>query len=161
VCDGQTRLHRPRLVVSYGTCPPLSSSPHANSFIIGTAIINTHTHTVQTTGEAAKDDETVASAWAPMHGPPQERQKTVLTMSATPVSGDTGCGGASGTNRTIATAAVAIVGVPTSQLSRLLSRPLCWKKRGIVEGMCYERRRAEACLPPREQLCNSTAVLNT
>jgi hypothetical protein len=25
---------------------PLSPSPHANSFVIGTAVINTHTHTV-------------------------------------------------------------------------------------------------------------------
>jgi len=34
---------RPRLVVSRSTCPPLSPSPHANSFVIGTAVINTHT----------------------------------------------------------------------------------------------------------------------
>jgi len=40
--DGQTSPHRPRLVVSRSTCPPLSPSPHANSFIIGTAVINTH-----------------------------------------------------------------------------------------------------------------------
>ena len=44
VLDGQTRPHRPRLVISRSTCPPLSPSPHANSFIIGTAVINTHTH---------------------------------------------------------------------------------------------------------------------
>jgi hypothetical protein len=43
VRDGQTSPHRPRLVVSRSTCPPLSPSPHANSFIIGTAVINTHT----------------------------------------------------------------------------------------------------------------------
>ena len=42
----QTGPHRPRLVVSRGTCPPLSPCPHANSFIIGTAVINTHTSTV-------------------------------------------------------------------------------------------------------------------
>ena len=41
VRDGQTSPHRPRLVVSRSTCPPLSPSPHANSFIIGTAVINT------------------------------------------------------------------------------------------------------------------------
>jgi hypothetical protein len=41
VSDGQTSPHRPRLVVSHSTCPPLSPSPHANSFIIGTAVINT------------------------------------------------------------------------------------------------------------------------
>ena len=43
VCDGQTSPHRPRLSFSRSTCPPLSPSPHANSFIIGTAVINTHT----------------------------------------------------------------------------------------------------------------------
>jgi len=42
VRDGQTSPHRPRLVVSRSTCPPVSSSPHANSFVIGTAVINTH-----------------------------------------------------------------------------------------------------------------------
>jgi hypothetical protein len=31
-------------VVSDSTCPPLSLSPHANSFVIGTAVINTQTH---------------------------------------------------------------------------------------------------------------------
>jgi hypothetical protein len=41
VRDGQTSPHRPRLVVSRSTCPPLSPSPHANSFVIGTAVINT------------------------------------------------------------------------------------------------------------------------
>ena len=35
VCGGQTSPHKPRLVVSHSTCPPLSPSPHANSFIIG------------------------------------------------------------------------------------------------------------------------------
>ena len=44
VRDGQTSPHRLRLVVSRSTCPPLSPSPHSNSFIIGTAVINTHTH---------------------------------------------------------------------------------------------------------------------
>jgi hypothetical protein len=43
VRDGQTSPHRPRLVVSRSTCPSLSPSPHANSVIIGTAVINTHT----------------------------------------------------------------------------------------------------------------------
>ena len=42
VRDGQTSPHSPRLVVSHSTCLPLSPSPHANSFIIGTAVINTH-----------------------------------------------------------------------------------------------------------------------
>jgi hypothetical protein len=35
--------HGSQLVVSRSTCPPLSPSPHANSFVIGTAVINTHT----------------------------------------------------------------------------------------------------------------------
>ena len=39
VCDEQTHPHRPRLVVSHSTCPPLSSSPPANSFVIGPAVI--------------------------------------------------------------------------------------------------------------------------
>jgi hypothetical protein len=43
VRDGQTSTLRPRLVVFRSTCPPLSPSPHANSFVIGTAVINTHT----------------------------------------------------------------------------------------------------------------------
>ena len=43
VRDGQTHPHRPRLVVSHSTCPPLSSPPHANSFVIGPAVIK-HTH---------------------------------------------------------------------------------------------------------------------
>ena len=32
---------------SRSTCPPLSPSPHANSFVIGTAVINTHTRRPQ------------------------------------------------------------------------------------------------------------------
>jgi len=48
VCDEQTHPHRPRLVVSHSTCPPLSSSPHANSFVIGPAVIkHTQRHTQQ------------------------------------------------------------------------------------------------------------------
>ncbi len=43
VCGGQASPHKPRLVVSHSTCPPLSSSPHAHSFVIGPAVINTHT----------------------------------------------------------------------------------------------------------------------
>jgi hypothetical protein len=48
VCGGQPSPHKPRLVVSHSTCPPLSSSPHAHSFVLGTAVINTHrkSHTV-------------------------------------------------------------------------------------------------------------------
>jgi len=43
VCGGQPSPHKPRLVVSHSTCPPLSSFPHAHSFVIGPAVINTHT----------------------------------------------------------------------------------------------------------------------
>jgi len=43
VRDGQTSPHRPRLVVSRSTCPPLSSPPHANSFVIGPAVTLTGT----------------------------------------------------------------------------------------------------------------------
>jgi hypothetical protein len=43
VCGGQPSPHKPRLVVSHSTCPPLSSSPDAHSFVIGPAVINTHT----------------------------------------------------------------------------------------------------------------------
>jgi hypothetical protein len=42
MCGGQASPHKPRLVVSHSTCPPLSSSPHAHSFVLGTAVINTH-----------------------------------------------------------------------------------------------------------------------
>ena len=45
VCGGQPSPHKPRLVVSHSTCPPLSSSPHAHSFVIGPAVINTHIFT--------------------------------------------------------------------------------------------------------------------
>jgi len=43
VRDGQTSPHRPRLVVSRSTCPPLFPSPHANGFVIVNAVINKHT----------------------------------------------------------------------------------------------------------------------
>ncbi len=42
VCGGQPSPHKPRIVVSHSTCPPLSSSPHAHSFVLGDAVINTH-----------------------------------------------------------------------------------------------------------------------
>ena len=48
VRDGQTSQDMPPLVAPHSTCPSLSPSPHsphANSFVIGTAVINTHTHT--------------------------------------------------------------------------------------------------------------------
>ena len=39
VRDEQTHPHSSRFVVSHSTCPPLSSPPHANSFVIGPAVI--------------------------------------------------------------------------------------------------------------------------
>jgi hypothetical protein len=62
---------------------------------------------VPTTGEAAQDDaatEAGALAVAPMQGPPQKRQKTVLTVSASLVPGDAGGAAASREYRAIATA---------------------------------------------------------
>jgi len=38
----KTSPHRPRLVVSRSTCPPISPPSHANSFVLGPAVINTH-----------------------------------------------------------------------------------------------------------------------
>jgi hypothetical protein len=43
VRDGQPSPHRPRLVVSSSTCPPISPPPHVNSFVLGPAVINAHT----------------------------------------------------------------------------------------------------------------------
>jgi hypothetical protein len=40
VCGGQPSPHKSRLVVSHSTCPPLSSSPHTHSIVLGTAVIN-------------------------------------------------------------------------------------------------------------------------
>jgi hypothetical protein len=45
VCGGQPSPHKPRLVVSRSACPPLSSSPHVHSFVLGTAVINNNTVT--------------------------------------------------------------------------------------------------------------------
>ena len=45
VCGGHPSPHKPRFVVSHNTCPPLFFSPHAHSFAIGPAVINTHTST--------------------------------------------------------------------------------------------------------------------
>jgi hypothetical protein len=50
---GQTHPHRPRLVVSHSTCPPLSSSPHAHSFVIGPAVIK---HTQAAVSDLSNQD---------------------------------------------------------------------------------------------------------
>ena len=39
VREEQTHARRPRFAVSHSTCPPLSSTPHANIFVIGPAVI--------------------------------------------------------------------------------------------------------------------------
>jgi len=47
VRDGQTSSHSPWLVDFHCTSPPPSPSPHANSFVMGTAVINlAHTRTM-------------------------------------------------------------------------------------------------------------------
>jgi len=40
VYGGKTSPHKTRLVVSHNTCSPRASSPHAHSFVLGTAVIN-------------------------------------------------------------------------------------------------------------------------
>ena len=50
VRDEQTHPHRPRLVVSHSTCPPLSSPPHAHSFVLGPAVIKHTRQHSQTPG---------------------------------------------------------------------------------------------------------------
>ena len=57
--DGQTSPHKARLVVPHSTCPSLSPSPPAHSFIIGPAVINTVTHTL-TKSQSPHDDAPVA-----------------------------------------------------------------------------------------------------
>jgi len=42
--DGQISPHKPRLVVSHSTCPPISPSPHAISIVIGPSVINNNLH---------------------------------------------------------------------------------------------------------------------
>jgi hypothetical protein len=50
---------RSRLVVSRSTCPPLSPSPHAKSFVVGPAVINTHTG-AQRMGSRAGDESVLS-----------------------------------------------------------------------------------------------------
>jgi hypothetical protein len=57
------------------------------------------------------DEEAGALALEPVHGLPQKRQETVLTVSASLVPGDAGGAAASGTH-----SAIASVGVPKSLL---------------------------------------------
>jgi hypothetical protein len=60
VRGGQPSPHKPRLVVPHSTCPPLSSSPHANSFVLGTAVINTHSRAEWATSGMQR----AAGAWS-------------------------------------------------------------------------------------------------
>ena len=69
VRDGQTHPHRPRLVVSHSTCPPLSSSPPANSFVIGPAVIK-HTHMVWGLGLGLDSLSHFSSHALPFFSPP-------------------------------------------------------------------------------------------
>jgi len=55
LCVMSRLIHRPRLVVSHSTCPPLSSPPHANSFVIGPAVIK---HTLPSNKSGALTPET-------------------------------------------------------------------------------------------------------
>ena len=66
-----THPHRPWLVVSHSTCPPLSSSPHANSFVIGPAVIK-HTH------------QTSSAADNPLCKDGENKQRHVLSYCAAP-----------------------------------------------------------------------------
>jgi hypothetical protein len=61
---GQTHPHRPRLVVSHSTCPPLSSSPHAHSFVIGPAVIK-HTHKLHLSSYRVPHGSQPRPGWAP------------------------------------------------------------------------------------------------
>jgi hypothetical protein len=64
VCGGQPSPHKPRLVVSHSTCPPLSSSPHAHSFVLGTTVINTHTLAPPWVGSRSPDGWDQIPRWA-------------------------------------------------------------------------------------------------
>ena len=57
VCGGQTSPHNPRVVVSHSTCPPLSSSPHAHSFVLGTVVINNNKYKLPGNGESEEEEE--------------------------------------------------------------------------------------------------------
>ena len=84
---------------------------------------------MQTTGDG--DEEVGASALEPVHGPPQKRQKIVLTVSASLVPGDAGGGAASGTH-----CAIAEVGEPKSQLcTAAAAAPLL-----VLQGVSAQQR---------------------
>ena len=61
-CGGQTSPHKSWLVVSHSTCPPLSSSPHAHSFVIGTAVINNNNPPPPPPGPRRRESTSAAAA---------------------------------------------------------------------------------------------------
>jgi hypothetical protein len=63
VRDGQPSPHRPRLVVSRSTCPPISLPPHVNSFVLGPAEINTHTRLCAPHGSPVSPDTYAVDAY--------------------------------------------------------------------------------------------------
>jgi hypothetical protein len=65
VCGGQPSPHEPRLVVSHSTCPPLSSSPHAHSFVLGSAVINNNPYGARS---ARAKRTTYPSRWCCVYG---------------------------------------------------------------------------------------------
>ena len=77
------------------------------------------------------DEEVGASDLETVHGPPQKRQKTVLTVSASLVPGDAGGGASSGTH-----CAIAEVGEPKSQLcTAAAAAPLL-----VLQGVSAQKR---------------------
>ena len=67
----------------------------------------------------------------PVHGPPQKRQKTFLTVSASLMPGDAGGGASSGTH-----CAIAEVGEPKSQLcTAAAAAPLL-----VLQGVSSQKR---------------------
>ena len=75
----------------------------------------------------------------PVHGPPQKRQKTVLTVSASLVPGGAGGGASSGTH-----CAIAEVGEPKSQLcTAAAAAPLL-----VLQGVSAQQRAKSPVLAP-------------
>jgi hypothetical protein len=67
VRDGQTSPHRPRLVISRSTCPPISPPPPPCKQLCTRSCSNKHTHT--------KLKETTSSTCPPISPPPPPRKQ--------------------------------------------------------------------------------------
>ena len=81
VRDGQTSPHKPRLVVPFSTCPSLSPSPPAHSFIIGPPVINKHTHpTVPDTSLQPQPSGGCHWVWLVAPDPPPPRCTMILCL---------------------------------------------------------------------------------